>query len=69
MAKLPLHTIFKILIVGIVFAGAYLNISQNGNVVKRLDIEWTDEIRIISFVITLIYLITMFVFFRDKELE
>ena len=69
MAKLPLHNVIKIFITGIVFAGSYLNISQNGNIVKWLNIELTDEIRILSFIIVLIYLITMFVLFKDKTME
>jgi len=60
MVKLPLHNVIKIYIGGIVFAGSYLNISQNGNMVKWLNIELTDGIRILSFIIVLISLFVIF---------
>ncbi len=67
MNKIKIHNIIKIIFVGVVFAGAYLNISQNGNVVKVLNIAISDEIRIVSFIITIIYMISMFIFFKDKK--
>ena len=65
MLKVRIHNAFKILVLSM-FSGAYLNISQNGNVVKVLNIDISDEIRILSFIIAIIYGISMFIFFRDK---
>ena len=64
LSNLSVHNVVKILIAGYV-GGSYLNIADNGKMVKWLNIQLTDDIIYASLGIMIIYIITTFFVFRE----
>ena len=54
------HVLIEIIFLAGILGGIYFNLANNGTVTKMLPIQITDEIRLVSFLIGLIYLITAF---------
>ena len=62
--KILIHDIYKIIVLAF-FIGGYLNIADNGKMVKWLNIQLTDDIIYASLGIMIIYIITTFFVFRE----
>jgi len=68
MNKLPFPFIVKAFIVAPTIGSIYLNISDYGVWVQKLNIEPSPELRWVSATILLIYFISMMIFFKEKKL-
>jgi len=67
MSKLPFPFIVKVFIVAPTIGSTYLNISDYGVWVQKLNIEPSPELRWVSATFLFIYIISMTFFFGEKK--
>ena len=58
--KVKWHVLIEIIFLAGILGSIYFNVANKGNIITILPIQITDEVRLVSFLIGIIYLVTAF---------